>query len=295
MKNLKNKTIFITGATDGIGRQTAIILSKENKVVIHGKDAFKCENTAEEIKKINKGGEVYCVTGDLSVLNEVKELSFKIKNEFPAPDILINNAGIFNPKKEITADGLEKTFAVNYLSHFYLTLSLLNNYDLKYPMNIMNVSSMAHQNITDKNFLKFIYFKNYYEGHDAYAISKFCQILFTYELAGKLSKNGILVNCLHPGVINTKLLKAGWPAAGAAYSFAVSAVSKIFSTADNSSPARGALNIINGIENSENKRLTGKYFVSGKESKSNSLSYNETLQDELWKLSIQMTGIDLKL
>ncbi|MCL4428891.1 MAG: SDR family NAD(P)-dependent oxidoreductase [Deltaproteobacteria bacterium] len=294
MGKLIGKTILITGATDGIGKQTALMLAKENIVIIHGKDPLKCKNTAGEIRKISGKNEVYGIARDLSILSEVRELAFNLKNEFPAPDILVNNAGIFNSKKEITEDGFEKTFVVNYLSHFYLTLLLLNNYGLKYPHSIMSVSSMAHSSISDKNFFKYIDFKDYYEGHDAYAASKFCQILFTYKLADKLKDAGILVNCLHPGVINTKLLRAGWPSVGTAFSFAVSAVSKIFSSEDNSSPKKGALNVINALELSENEKLTGKYFFSGKEVKSNSLSHDKNLQDELWKLSVHMTGTDLK-
>ncbi len=295
MKDISGKTIVITGATDGIGAQAAIMLSKENTLIIHGKDPEKGEGILEELRKINPRGDFYYFNADYASFREVAEMAEKIESGFDHIDILLNNAGIFAPSKEKTEDGFEKTFQVNYLSHFLFTVLLLNIYAVHSPQNIMNVSSMAHSSVRGKNFLGLIESNNPYDGYTAYSVSKACMILFSYHLSSLLKERGILVNCLHPGVIMTKLLKTGWPAAGSAYHFALKAVSKILPGQHNSSVEKGAMNVISSIALSENFRITGKYFSWGKEAESSRLTYDRGLQKTLWELSMRLTGTDLEL
>lgn len=292
---MKNKTVLITGSTDGIGLATALILSNENHIIIHGRNPEKCLETVDGIKKANPDAKLDYICSDLSSLKQVKKMSDEIANKYKI-DALINNAGVFLPRRELTEDGIEKTFAVNYLSRFYLTILLIEHYNCAGPKIILNVSSMAHSGANDKRLFDDLMFKSYYNGHDAYALSKLCDILFTYKLSESLADKGILVDCLHPGVIMTKLLKAGWPQAFTAANAFLTIFSKItgiLSKSDNHggmSLNKGAMNVISAIEAIESRSLTGKYFVSGSETRSSNLSYDKELQDKLWDISEKMTG-----
>lgn len=261
---LTNKTILLTGATDGIGYQTAIELAKMNPVLIlHGKDATKGESIKNQLISDSGNKQIHYFNADLSSFAQINAFIDKIKGQFSHIDILINNAGIYEADKIILENGFEKTFMVNYLSAFHLTLRLLDLLRKSPSAKIINVSSMVHAGSIDFSNLNG---NKSYSGDSAYSLSKLCNILFTYELAEKLKDERITVNALHPGVINTKLLRAGWGAMG-------------------SSATEGAQRILFLVKDVD-ETLTGKYFEHDRETKSADISYDQKTRKDLWNISL---------
>ncbi len=259
--NISKKTILITGSTDGIGKQTAIELLKLGaKVLIHGKSQEKIEKT---IKELSKYGNVRAYRADFSSLKEIKEMADKILENEEKLDVLINNAGIFSHQKILSEDGYELTFAINHLAPFYLTLLLIPLLKKSAPSRIVNVSSMAHSSSIDFENLQG---EKGYSGYEAYSLSKLANILFTFELAEKLRSSDITVNCLHPGVINTKLLREGWGFGGA-------------------SLAEGAKTSVYLASSPDVSEITGKYFSNRRVSEPARISYDSNVRKELWKRS----------
>lgn len=270
MAAIKDKIILITGSTDGIGKQTAIDLAAMGaQVIVHGRNVGKAKETAQNIIKISGNNSLDFVVADLSSLNQIRKMADDLHQRYSKIDVLINNAGIFKTKRELSENGFEMTFAINHLSYFLLTnliLDLIKNSESK---RIVNVASQAHGNDLDFDNLQG---EKYYEGYDAYARSKLCNIMFTYTLSRKLEGTGITTNVLHPGVISTKLLHEGFGMEGAPI--------------DSGSKTSVYLASSDEVEN-----VSGKYFVNKIESNSSQISYNVGVQEQLWELSEKMTAV----
>jgi len=264
---MKNKIILITGSTDGIGKQTANDLAETGAtVIIHGRDYKRTKDTAEEIAGMTGNNSLNFFVADLSSLHEVKRLAEEIYSKYLHIDILINNAGVFQQHKEMSSDGYEMTFAVNHLSHFLLTRLLTDLLVKAYKSRIINVSSMAHANHIDFENLQG---EKFYDGYEAYSLSKLCNILFTYEAARRLQPLGITVNCLHPGVIKTKLLRTGWGLGG--------------------SPIEtGSKTSVYLATSAEVENVTGRYFSNSRQVSSSRVSLDVSVQNKLWQLSEKM-------
>jgi NAD(P)-dependent dehydrogenase (short-subunit alcohol dehydrogenase family) len=258
--------VLVTGSTDGIGKETVTRLASTGyNVVVHGRSAQRVGNTVSRIRQAYPDITCNGIIADLSSLKDVNRMADEIIHRNLVPDILINNAGIIENEYILSADGYEMTFAVNHLSHFYLTLLLLDH--LPENAKIVNVSSMIHSATVDISKLND---KASFDGTDAYSHSKLCNILFTYKLHRILKgKNGITVNALHPGVINTKVLIKNWGPIGA--------------------PVKeGAKMLAWTATSEETKGLSGGYFSDMRKQKSSAGSYNEELQDECWSKSIEL-------
>ncbi|MEN8122433.1 MAG: SDR family NAD(P)-dependent oxidoreductase [Bacteroidota bacterium] len=269
---LEGKTILLTGATDGIGYQTAIELAKLNPVLIlHGKNPEKGDAIKNELISTTGNKQIHYFNADLASFSQIEDFTETIHKKFQHIDILINNAGIYESNKVILENGFEKTFMVNYLSAFTLTLSLLDLLEKANHAKIINVSSMVHAGSIDFSNLNG---NISYSGESAYSLSKLCNILFSYELAERVKSQNILVNALHPGVINTKLLRAGWGPFG-------------------SSVIEGAKRIL-FLVNDEQKNLSGKYFENDQQTQSANITYNELTRKKLWKISMSWANKYLK-
>jgi len=265
---MQNKTILITGSTDGIGKQSAIELAQVgSRIIIHGRNAEKCELTVKKIISLTGNLKIDYVVCDLSSLIEVKKMAESIKTQYEKLDILINNAGLYENEKIFTLDGYESTFGVNHLAHFLLTILILDRLKSSAPSRIINVSSIAHSNCDFD--LENLNSEKYFNNYNAYAISKAANILFTYKLAEDLKETDVTVNSLHPGVITTKLLRKGFNMQGA--SLEEGASTSVYLT---SSPEVGG--------------VTGKYFINSKESNSAPFTYDAELQGKLRDVSYKM-------
>ena len=264
--NMK-QTILVTGATDGIGKQTAKELASSNYyVIIHGRADDRVKTTIDEIKNETGNEDVEGYAANFASLGEVSNFADVLNKTYEKLDLLINNAGIFQNKKEETADGYEKTFQVNHLAPFLLTNKLLDLLEKGKKPRIVNVSSMVHATAIDFENLQG---EKNFDGSSAYSLSKLCNILFTYKLAENLESSEIKVNCLHPGVINTKLLRMNYGNIG-------------------NSVKEGAENLLYAATYPGLENVSGKYFVNKMPQSSAQVSYEKNKQDKLWEISQNM-------
>jgi NAD(P)-dependent dehydrogenase (short-subunit alcohol dehydrogenase family) len=268
---MRNKVILITGSTDGIGRQTAVELAALGAtVLVHGRNPARGKTVVEEIQTSTGNKKVDLFIADLASLKQVRELAAEVQRRYDRLDVLLNNAGVFMNERKLTEDGFEMTYAVNHLAPFLLTNLLLGLLKKTTPSRIVTVSSVAHT----RGRLDFenLQAEKTFGGYYAYALSKLANVLFAYQLARQLEGTGVTSNCLHPGVIGTKLLRSGFNMPGA-------------STAD------GAETLIHLASSPDVEHVTGKYFQNKISISSSPVTYDETLQRELWKVSQKQTGL----
>jgi NAD(P)-dependent dehydrogenase (short-subunit alcohol dehydrogenase family) len=266
------KTILITGSTDGIGKAAAIELAAMgHRVIVHGRNTERAQRAADDVRTQSGNATVETVVADFTSLREVRAMAADVVSRFPRLDVLINNAGVYMKDRVLTEDGFETTFQVNYLAHVLLTHLLLDLLKRSAPSRIINVSSMAHHNA--KLSLDNLQGEKKYGAYGAYACSKLENILFTYELAERLEGTGVTVNCLHPGVIATKLLRAGFGGFGG------------------SGVEKGAETIIFLATSPRCESVSGKYFVNKEITDSSLASHDRGLRKKLWELSMQFVGI----
>lgn len=231
-ESLKGKTVLITGSTDGLGKLIAQHLAMQDAVVLlHGRDKEKGEAVLNELKKVSQNEHIRYYNGDFSSFQEVKALSENILKENDHLDILINNVGIGkglpnNNKRELSKDGIELRFEVNYLSHVLLTENLLPILKPETSV-IINVASVGQETL---NFENLMLEKNY-DGFFAYRQSKAALIMFTYDLAGRLIYKDIKVNAVHPAsLMNTKMVLDEWGYSLATVEQGAEAVENLIST-----------------------------------------------------------------
>ena len=296
------KTILITGGTDGIGKQTLLNIAKENHHVIFvGRDEKKCQSVSNEIIDITSNENIDFFVSDLSLVSENKLLANKIKEKYQKLDVLLNNVGALFINQEETEEGFEKTFALNHLGVFTLTLELIELLKANNHARIINVASAAHFNVidsssnekTNRTLIESIVFKtsfnindlqskNKYKGAQQYSRSKLMNVLFTYKLALEYLKGtNITANCLHPGFVASKFghNNTGFFKSFLKFGQRVGAVSL-----EDGSRASTFLALSDKI-----KDISGKYFDEDcTQIKSSSLSYNKELQDSLWEQSKQL-------
>jgi len=265
---MENKIVLITGATDGIGKQTAYELADKNAtVILHGRNKDRLLKTQEEISHLTNNNNIRIATSNLSSLKQVRLVAEEIKTKSKHLDVLINNAGVYMKSRVLTEAGFETTFVVNHLAHFLLTNLLLNLLKKSGSSRIINVSSIAHTRaqLSFENLNS----EKHFEDYNVYAVSKLANILFTYKLADQLKNDSVTVNALHPGVINTKLLHTGFNIEGA--------------------PVKeGAATSVYLASSNEVENVSGKYFERMKEVPSSDDSYNKECQKKMWNVSSQM-------
>jgi NAD(P)-dependent dehydrogenase (short-subunit alcohol dehydrogenase family) len=256
------KTVLVTGATDGIGRETARELAAFGwRVLVHGRSEAKACHAVGELGGLVAKAAFEPVWGDLARMRAVVELASQVQAIAPALDVLLNNAGVFEDRRVVTEDGLERTMAVNHYAPFLLTHHLLPAVRGAAAGRIITVSSMAHSGarIAPADLT----FATGYTGYAAYAASKLANILFTSALAKRLEGTGVTANCCHPGVISTKLLRAGWGMGGAPV-------------------ASGARTPVYLATSPDVEQVSGKYFDNRRAVTPSPAARDAALADALW-------------
>jgi NAD(P)-dependent dehydrogenase (short-subunit alcohol dehydrogenase family) len=277
---MAGRVCVITGATRGIGRATAEELARLGAtVVLLARKREDGLRTAQEIAEQSPVRPAL-VTADLSSQASIRQAAAEICRLYPRLHVLINNAGVISAQREVTADGIELQLAVNHLAHFLLTNLLLDRLKAGAPSRIINVSSGAHSG-TRIDF-EDLQGSRSYSPNRAYSQSKLANILFTYELARRLQGTGVTANCLHPGVIATKLL---------ADYMGVPFVGRALASTFGASPEKGAETTIFLATAPEVEGVTGKYFEGKRERRSSRESYDEAAARRLWEVSEQLTGM----
>ncbi|MFP4664251.1 MAG: SDR family NAD(P)-dependent oxidoreductase [Bacteroidales bacterium] len=263
------KTVFISGATDGIGKATAMLLAGKNcRLLVHGRSDRKLKELLSELEGNGASLQHKAYRADFTSLSDIREMVQDIREKEKSIDILISNAGVYVPEKKlVTSQQIEKTFMVNQLAAFMLINGLL-------PMmkegggQILQVASMIHADAVDfENVIN----PEPYDAANAYAESKLCNILMVKDMAVDLKDKGILINSLHPGVINTKLLRAGWGPMG-------------------SSPQSAAEHIFLCIQR-QNPEITGHFLMNGQIARTADFSDNLQNQKECRQLNKRLSSM----
>jgi retinol dehydrogenase-14 len=280
LADLSGLVCVVTGATRGIGRATAAGLAELGaKLVLVSRRQEDGDRVADDLAG---GGAPRpdVVTADLSSQRSVRHAAAIIREAHPRLHVLINNAGVLPRVREVTEDGLELQFAVNHLAYFLLTNLLLDRLIAAGPARIVNVTSGAHQG----GSLDFadLQSERRYDPVRVYGRTKLANVLFTYELARRLDGTDVTVNCLHPGVIATKLLAdyMNVPLVGGA-------LARTFGN----SPEKGAEATVYLAASPGVEGVTGKYFVGRQETRSSPASYDEAAGRRLWEVSERLTGL----
>jgi NAD(P)-dependent dehydrogenase (short-subunit alcohol dehydrogenase family) len=278
---MKDKVVMITGANSGIGKAASLAIAKMSAtlvMVVRNKE--RGETARAEIIKKSQNSSVDLLLADLSSLESVRQLTSEFEKKYSRLHVLINNAGLFNQRRNITTDGYENTFATNYLAPFLLTNLQLETLKASAPSRIINVSSVGHYNghinFDDLNLEKD------YGGWKAYGQSKLALVLFTHELAKKLQGTGVTVNAVHPGTVATNIWTRPLGPAGF-----IMSLPKLFMT----SPQKGAETIVYLASSDDAKGLNGEYLEKLKVKKSSDESYNEEIAQRLWDVSVKLTHL----
>lgn len=275
---MKNKVVLITGGNAGIGKATAIGLAKMGATVIIGcRDERKGLDAVREIRRASNNPEVDLLLIDLASQRSVHEAVEDFKSRYYRLHVLINNAGVFLPKREVTEDGIEKTFATNYLGHFLLTHLLLDVLKASAPSRIICVAS-KHQGIKI-NFNDLMLEKKF-STLAAVGPTKLGLVIFAKELAKRLINSGVTINALHPGLTNTTLLKdTSW------------LLRFIFRLLPKGTPAQGAETSIYLASAPEVEHVNGKFFSSKKQEATSSGANNEAVNKRFYELSLKLAHL----
>jgi NAD(P)-dependent dehydrogenase (short-subunit alcohol dehydrogenase family) len=271
--NMDGKTVLITGSTDGVGRYVAARLAYAGaKVLIHGRDAARGKALADEIKRQGRGEAVF-YQADLSSLTGVRQLAKAVLADNGRLDVFVSNAGIGSqnegPARQISADGHELRFAVNYLAGFLLAYRVLPLLRASAPSRIVNVASLGQHPIDFDDVM----ITKGYSGSRAYAQSKLSQIMFTIDLADELKGSGVTVNSLHPATyMNTTMVRAG----------GITPISTV---------EQGGEAILHLATGDDVAGKSGLFFNGMREAQANPQAYDEAARKRLRALSLELTGL----
>src|SRR6476620_8662744 len=279
---MAGKSVLVTGVTGGIGMATAAALAALGaRVGITGRDQARAAAAAAGIRAATGNPAVDVFAADMSVQAEVRRLAVQVTDTYPRLDVLVNNVGGFWAHRHVTADGLERTFALNHLASFLLTNLLLDRLTASAPARIVTVSSGAQaRGRIDVDDLQG---ERNYSGQRAYSQSKLANVMFTYELARRLEGTGVTAPVGHPGVVRT-----GFGAEDhTAYFAGMIRVARLVMK----SPAQGALTPVYLASSPEVEGITGRYYANRKPKTSSKASYDTTAAARLWRASAALTGM----
>ncbi|MHB1294800.1 MAG: SDR family oxidoreductase [Anaerolineae bacterium] len=278
---MTGRVCMVTGATSGIGEATARTLAVQGAhVLIVGRNVQRGAAVVNAIRQDTGNRKVEFLMADLALLSQVRVLAEEFKRRYDRLDVLVNNAGGIFAVRQETIEGIERTWALNYLSPFLLTHLLLGVLVDSAPARVVNVSSDAHR----QGRLQFPDLEGHvrYSGFGAYAQAKLALILFTYELARRLYGTGVTVNAVHPG-----LVASGFGKGNGRLWDALLAPARWFSV----SPVKGAETIVHLATAPENAEETARYWAKGKSILSSPASYDEEAARLLWQVSVERAGL----
>jgi NAD(P)-dependent dehydrogenase (short-subunit alcohol dehydrogenase family) len=279
--DMPGKVCLVTGATSGIGLVTARELARRGaRILLVGRSPARCDAAVRLIREQTGSTEVEPLLADLSSQEQIRALARQVRERHPRLDVLVNNAGGMWLRREQTADGLERTFAVNHLAYFLLTHLLLDGLKAGAPARVVNVSSEAHR----KAALDFddLQGERAYSGWWQYCRTKLMNLLFTYTLARRLDGSGVTVNALHPGWVATGFAgNNGWR--GRLWQL----VARVLATGAD----EGARTVVYLAASPEVAGSSGGYFIRERPAASSPASRDEAAQERLWQRSLELTGL----
>jgi NAD(P)-dependent dehydrogenase (short-subunit alcohol dehydrogenase family) len=280
-QSMNGQVCLVTGATSGIGAVTARVLAERGAtLILAGRNPDKIRAAVHQLQTQSGNRQVDALLADLSSQQQIRQLAQQFRDRYSRLDVLVNNAGGIWMKRQVTADGLEMTFALNHLAYFLLTNLLLDVLKSSASPRIVNVASRAHSGAK----LDFADLQNErrYSGWRAYTQSKLANVLFTYELARQLAGTSVTANALHPGFVATGFAgNNGWK--GRLWQFLARWM------AINSE--EGARTILYLATSPKVDGVSGKYFDREQAIASSAASYDEGAARRLWQVSLELTGL----
>jgi NAD(P)-dependent dehydrogenase (short-subunit alcohol dehydrogenase family) len=285
---MTGKVCLVTGATDGIGQETARALASMGAtVILHGRNPAKMAQTIQAITAQTGSESVHSLLADFADFAQVRDLAAQVKATYERLDVLVNNAGVIMfrrkeiPPGEGTPAGLEMTFAVNHLAPFLLTNLLLDRLKASAPARIVTVSSSAHK----RGALDFddLQHTRRYRPMQVYGDSKLANVLFTYELARRLDGTGVTANTLHPGLVGTNLAMNNLGP--------LAPIGQWLLRRYAISVEEGARTVVYLAASPEVEGVTGQYFYQEHAISSSAASHDEDAQRRLWAISEELTGL----
>jgi NAD(P)-dependent dehydrogenase (short-subunit alcohol dehydrogenase family) len=286
---MTGKTVLITGATHGIGLAAARELAgRDATVVLTGRSAGRCAAAAGLLRATHPNATVEWLIGDLAVQSDVRELAAEYQRRYDRLDVLVNNAGTIEPKASYTAEGIERTLAVNHLGPFLLTNLLADLLIASAPSRVITVASVAHErgriDFTDLEL------RRRYRPFQAYARSKLANLLFTYELARRLEGTDVTANAMNPGLVRTGLGRHQGLVPSLGY-----LVTHLIYRRHSLTPEQGADTIVYLSSAPDVASTTGEYFYQRKPVASSAASHDAAAAEQLWGLSEQLTGVQWRV
>ncbi|MFC4048881.1 SDR family oxidoreductase [Actinomadura syzygii] len=280
---MSGKTCLVTGATSGIGKETAVRLAGEGAtLIVPARTAARGEAAADEIRRRVPGARVETLAADLSSMAEVRLLAEQVQARYDRLDVLVNNAGVIMMRRRTTADGWESTLAINHLTPFLLTNLLRGLLERSAPARVVTVASAAHKQVRTMPWDE-LSAGMPTDQRQAYPLSKLLNILFTFELARRLDGTGVTANCLHPGSVRSGLGRDVTGVLGALLQVALRV---------QRGPSSGARTSVYLASSPDVADVTGGYFVKSRLVEPSALARDEKAAARLWTLSEELTGLN---
>lgn len=274
--SLSEKTILLTGATEGIGKAAAFALAGQGaRLTLVGRNREKTEQVVGQVKQQTGNDRVDLLLADLSEQAQVRRVAQEFRQTHDRLDVLVNNAGAYFTNYQRCPDGLERTFAVNHLAYFLLTQQLWPLLEKTPGARVVSTSSGAHQSTRRLQVETLAHRDGRQAGFAAYGDSKLANILFTRALAKRLP--GVAVNCFHPGFVRTGIAQNN-----------ADVVARLFALAGRlfgRTPQKGAETLVWLASSEEAARFTGEYFFDCKPKRPSRLAQDDALAEALWQLS----------
>lgn len=283
---LAGKTALVTGAGAGIGLETVLVLAaKRAHVVATVRNAERAAELKAELSRRVESSDVRVLVGDLASLQTIRRLAEEFRAKETRLDILINNAGVALASRRVTVDGFEETFAVNHLAPFLLTNLLLDLLKQSAPARIVNLASMGHfQGDLDFSDLQFA--RGGYSALRSYNRSKLANVMFTRELARRLHGSLVVVTCLHPGEIASKL----WSGLPVWMQPLVAVARRLLMTG----PAVAAGRVVYLATSPAIEGRSGGYYDNNVETEPSRVARDPALAKRLWEESARLVGLDTR-
>jgi retinol dehydrogenase 12 len=281
-QDLVGKVFLVTGATEGIGKAAAHALARRGAtLVLVGRNADKTAGVKAALAAKIGTGPVDTIVGDLSLLAEVRRVAAEFKARHDRLDVLVNNAGAVFAQRQLTADGIELTLALNHLNYFLLTHELRGLLEATPGARVVSTSSGAHR-MGNFDFDDLVTREKVYGGFQVYGDSKLCNILFTRELARRLKPAGVVANCFHPGLVRTGFGHNNTGFVGLSVK-----LTGLFAR----TPEKGAETLLWLATSPEAAARSGDYYYDCKVARSSRVAKDDELAMRLWSLSERICGL----
>ncbi len=276
------RTVVITGANSGVGKATAVALAAAGaRTVITARDESRGRQAQADIRQASGSDQVDLVVFDLADLGSVRDGAHRLLDEYEQIHVLINNAGLVLSDRAVTKDGFEATFAINHLGPFLLTRELTGRLEESAPARVVNVASTAHRSARKGLDFDDLQSERHYAGMRAYSRSKLANILFTNELARRLSGTGVTANSVHPGTVASGFARDG--DASGLLAFGIKLIKPFILT-----PEKGARTSVYLATSPEVEGVTGRYFIKCRPRNPSAAARDEAAAALLWSVSEEL-------